>query len=118
MTKTNDATDGTVVHVDPDNTWVRSSLVYSMLALTASLCVFGTMFYMRVDSMGKEIESDRISREKDRDMFVASMREIRDELRRVAFDTVAARQFDTWVVMFRTLNAEKLPSLTIPDLPR
>lgn len=111
--------------VEPSNTWLRGPLVYTLMALTGSVCIGGTAFYFRVDSMGAEIAKDRELRTleraeeaKSREKLIDSIREVRDELKRAVFDSVATKQLQTWIELAKAANKSEYPDIIWPDLPR
>lgn len=99
------------VLVEPNNTWLKSSLVWTMIGLTASLTMGGTLMYSKFDTALNTLRGDIVE-------MADSLREIRDELRQSRLDSVAVRQATTWIELARTANKSKFPELIWPDLPR
>ena len=116
--------------LDPDRTWLKSTTLWGALIIT----VTGTMLYARMDSairtIQTTIERDAAMHEKDRDAIVSSIREVRDELRKLVGENVSLRQSGAWLELFqitvdawtdklRSDNANlKVPALKVPALPR
>jgi len=111
--------------IDAGNTWMRGPLIYTLMTLTASVCIGGTAFYFRVDSMGAAMQADREARAKEREeennnrtKLIESIREVRDELKRAVFDSVATKQLQTWIELAKAANRSEYPDIIWPDLPR
>lgn len=120
----------TSLRLDPDKTWLKSTTLWGALIIT----VTGTMLYARMDSairtIQTTIERDAAMHEKDRDAIVGSIREVRDELRKLVGESVSLRQSGAWLELFQiTIQAwvDKLRSdnptlkvgdLKVPALPR
>lgn len=112
--------------VEPNNTWLRSSLVWTLVTMTAAASVWATMFYASVDSLAVEFRRDREDRARERAEFLDGLHAIRDELRKLITDSVAQRQATGWIDQTRLLNlplnealkAKGMPPLIFPDLPR
>jgi hypothetical protein len=106
------------VKADPESTWVKLKLLGPVIAITAAAVVL----YMKIEHAITDIHStmrrDASEHAADRVAIVKSVDGVRDELRKVFVDSVATRQAQTWIEMFRALNKEKLPGLIVPDLPR
>lgn len=120
----------TSIRLDPDRTWLKSTTLWGALIIT----VTGTMLYARMDSairtIQTTIERDAAMHEKDRDAIVGSIREVRDELRKLVGESVSVRQSGAWLELFQiTIQAwvdklrsdnpgMKVPDLKVPALPR
>lgn len=116
--------------LDPDRTWLKSTTLWGALVLTAT----GTLLYARMDSaistIQATIEQDALLHEKDRDAIVSSIREVRDELRKLVGESVSLRQSGAWIEVFQlTMQAwidkmrgdnpaMKVPDFKVPALPR
>ena len=113
----------TSIRLDPDRTWLKSTTLWGALIIT----VTGTMLYARMDSairtIQTTIEQDAVLHEKDRDAIVASIREVRDELRKLVSENLSLRQSNAWIEMYQlTIQAwvDRLrsdnPSLKVQDI--
>lgn len=102
--------------IEPDRVWLRFSHLASVVTITALAVLLYTRFEMRMQHIEDTIASDAKTRSEDRAAVVASINEVRDELRRIRIDTVSARQMETWIEFARTAN--KGGPVTWPDLPR
>jgi hypothetical protein len=116
--------------LDPDRTWLKSTTLWSALIIT----VTGTLLYARMDNaistIQRTIEHDAVLHEKDRTEIVDSIREVRDELRKLVSENVSQRQSTAWLELFQiTVQAWvdkmrsdnpnlKVPDLKVPALPR
>jgi len=116
--------------VDPEKTWLKSTTLWSALIIT----VTGTLLYARMDNairtIQTTIEHDATLHEKDRTEIVGSIREVRDELRKLVSENVSQRQSLAWLDLFQvTVQAwvdkmrsdnptMKVPDLKVPALPR
>jgi len=116
--------------IDPERTWLKSTTLWSALIIT----VTGTLLYARMDNaistIQTTIEHDATLHEKDRTEIVGSIREVRDELRKLVSENVSQRQSLAWLDLFQiTVQAwidrmrsdnptMKIPDLKIPALPR
>lgn len=116
--------------LDPERTWFKSTTVWA----AGVLLITGTMLYARMDSAIRTIqvtiEHDATLHEKDRTEIVGSIREVRDELRKLVSENVSLRQSGAWLEVFqitldawcdklRSDNANlKVPALKVPALPR
>ena len=120
----------TSIRLDPDRTWLKSTTLWGALIIT----VTGTMLYARMDgairTIQTTIEQDALLHEKDRDAIVASIREVRDELRKLVSENVSLRQSSSWLDLYQlTMQAWidkirsdnpalKVPDFKVPALPR
>lgn len=121
---------GADVKLDMDRTWLKSTTLWGALIIT----VTGTMLYARMDSairtIQTTIESDAAMHEKDRIAIVDSIREVRDELRKLVSENVSLRQSAAWLELFQVtlqawidkMRAEnpslKIGDIKVPALPR
>ena len=108
--------------VNPERTWINSRTMWAVVAIlaTGTFLVASFISEMRnaVSTIKETISRDARIHEQDRDQIVSSIREVRDELRKMVTDSVATRQAQQWIDTFRLLNKAKFPELQVPDLPR
>jgi hypothetical protein len=120
----------TELKVDLERTWLKSTTLWSALIIT----VTGTLLYARMDNaigtIQKTIETDAAMHEKDRTQIVDSIREVRDELRKLVSENVSQRQLSAWLELFQVtvqgwtdkMRSEnptlKISDLKVPALPR
>lgn len=124
--------------IDEEKVWFRGTAFKAVLggviAIVVTLVIPGTLFYARVTNAFEVIQAtiarDAKAHEDDRQAIVESIREVRDELRRMILDSVATRQAQTWIEMWQqavdawiiTTSAQnptlKVPPLKVPPLPR
>jgi hypothetical protein len=120
----------TDIKLDMDRTWLKSTTLWGALAIT----VTGTLLYARMDSairtIQQTIEHDAGLHEKDRTEIVGSIREVRDELRKLVSENVSQRQSGAWLTLFQLtwqawldkLRGDnpnlKVPDFKVPELPR
>ena len=118
------------IKLDMDRTWLKSTTLWAALVIT----VTGTLLYARMDgaihTIQQTIEHDASLHEKDRTEIVGSIREVRDELRKLVSENVSLRQSGAWIELFqltwhswldklRSENpAMKVPDFKVPELPR
>lgn len=116
--------------VDLERTWLKSTTLWSVVILV----VAGTLWFARVDNaigtIQTTIERDATMHEKDRTEIVSSIKEVRDELRKLVSENVSQRQssawlelfqitFQAWVDKIRSDNPTfKVPDFKVPSLPR
>ena len=116
--------------LDMDRTWLKSTTLWGALVIT----VTGTLLYARMDSAIRTIQStiehDALLHEKDRDAIVSSIREVRDELRKLVSENVSIRQSASWLDLYQlTMQAwidkmrsdnpsMKIADFKVPALPR
>lgn len=104
--------------LDPQNLWLRAPTVWLLVVIAVGGAVGYTRFSNAIDVIQTTISKDAVAHEKDREAIVESIREVRDELRKLVVDMVATRQAQGWIELFRSANKIKFPELVIPDLPR
>lgn len=110
------------VLLSPEKTWIRSTTVWATIALmvTGAFLLSSFVSEMRnaVATIKETISRDAKIHEQDQDQIVSSIREVRDELRKMVLDSVATRQAQQWIELARAANKAKYPDLVWPDLPR
>jgi len=115
--------------VDVDKVWLRAKQVGPIVVATAAIVALyfgvkgeiGDKHRLAMEAIRDVIASvDRKSDvdKRNNDDLVRAVTEVRDEVRRLVIDSVAVRQAQAWIELFRALNAEKFPELKVPDLPR
>lgn len=106
------------VKVDPDKLWLRAPAVWLLLVIA----VGGALGYARFDNavaiLQETVARNAKAHAEDRAAIVESIKEVRDELRKLVVDMVATRQAQAWIELFRSANRSKFPELVVPDLPR
>lgn len=106
------------VKVDHETAWIRFRTLGPVIAVTATAVVLYMRFDTRMGRVEEIMHRDATVRAAERDAIVRSVDGVRDELRKVFIDSVAARQAQQWIELTRALNKAKLPELVFPDLPR
>lgn len=108
--------------LNPEKTWIRSTTVWAAFGVlvVGAFLLSGFVAEMRnaVSTIKETISRDAKIHEEDRVTIVNSIREVRDELRRMVLDSVATRQAQQWIELARAANKAKYPDLIWPDLPR
>lgn len=106
------------IYFDPRSMWLKSTLVWTMVTLTASVSVGGCVLYFSFLEIGKDMVQLGVDTNRRLDEFNGHLREVRDELRMIATEFVRTRQGQTWIEMARTANHAKYPDIVWPDLPK
>lgn len=107
-----------VLVVDPNRIGFRGPTVWLLLIIAVGGALGYARFDNAIDTIQNTIVRDAVNHEKDREAIVMSIREVRDEVRKLIVDTVATRQAQAWIELFRSANKAKFPDLVVPDLPR
>lgn len=97
--------------IEPDRTWVKTSMIWTLIALTVSVTAGGTLIYSQVNYSIASLSSD-VSEMKE------TLHEVVVELRSFRTEMVSVQQAKNWIETIRVANRIKYPDLVIPDIPR